>query len=369
MLNGLDHRPPAGGGIWLYPGYGRPRPFKGGNSLPLREITWEGTATLLWDNLFKRFGLPDKIISDRDPIFAAHTFQELLKLLNIKLNLTTAYRPQSDGSTERINQEIKAYLSIYCMSHLEDWLHSLSTLEFTHNNQRHAERVHTPFELIQGNSPISIPITFSHTKFLSIEEKMKQMINDREEALVAHELARTRIANKKQSNFISFEKNQVWLDMRNLKMNHHKKIAPKREGPFEIDEVLGPVTYWLIHGRYTMCFMQWYSDHTSKMKSMETTIQGPYLNYSKEKRYMKWKQFSNINEGEEDTNTMSNGKVIWSPKQHGKINQPSPMMATWFDNTKININYRNRLDDKEQRNSKRRKTIKTQRNIKEKPFY
>jgi hypothetical protein len=166
-----------------------------------------------------------------------------LKLLNIKLNLTTAYRPQSDGSTERINQEIKAYLSIYCMSHLEDWLHSLSTLEFTHNNQRHAERVHTPFELIQGNSPISIPITFSHTKFLSIEEKMKQMINDREEALVAHELARTRIANKKQSNFISFEKNQVWLDMRNLKMNHHKKIAPKREGPFEIDEVLGPVTY------------------------------------------------------------------------------------------------------------------------------
>ena len=81
------------------------------------------------------------------------------------------------------------------------------------------------------------------------------MINDREEALAAHELARTRIANRKQSNFTPFKKNQkVGLDTRNLKMNYHKKITPKREGPFEIEEVLGPVTYqlklpttWKIH--------------------------------------------------------------------------------------------------------------------------
>jgi hypothetical protein len=84
---------------------------------------------------------------------------------------------------------------------------------------------------------------------------MKRMINDREEALAAHELARTRITNQKQSKFIPFEKGQkVWLDTRNLKMSHHKKITPKCEGPFEIDEALGPVTYrlklpesWKIH--------------------------------------------------------------------------------------------------------------------------
>jgi hypothetical protein len=73
---------------------------------------------------------------------------------------------------------------------------------------------------------------------------MKRMISDRKEALAVHELARTRIANQKQSKFVPFEKDQkVCLDTRNLKMSHHKKIAPKREGPFEIDEVLGPVTY------------------------------------------------------------------------------------------------------------------------------
>jgi hypothetical protein len=78
-------------------------------------------------------------------------------------------------------------------------------------------------------------------KFPTIEEKMKRMINDREEALAVHKLARTRIANWKQSKFVPFKKNQkVWLDMRNLKMSHHKKITLKREGPFE---VLGLVTY------------------------------------------------------------------------------------------------------------------------------
>jgi hypothetical protein len=57
---------------------------------------------------------------------------------------------------------------------------------------------------------------------------MKQMISDREEALAVHELARTRIANWKQSKFVPFKKGQkVWLDTRNLKMNHHKKIALK----------------------------------------------------------------------------------------------------------------------------------------------
>ena len=47
-----------------------------------------------------------------------------------------------------------------------------------------------PFELLYGESPIAIPMTFEHTKYPSIKEKIKRMIKDREEALVAHELAR-----------------------------------------------------------------------------------------------------------------------------------------------------------------------------------
>jgi Integrase core domain len=99
-----------------------------------KNLTQEGAGQLLLDNLYKRFGLPDKMLSDQGPQFAAKAFCKLLKLLGIKSNLTTAYHPQTDGATERVNQEIEAYLSIYCSVHPMEWKNSLSTLEFTHNN-------------------------------------------------------------------------------------------------------------------------------------------------------------------------------------------------------------------------------------------
>ena len=140
-----------------------------------KTITSEDTGKLLLENLYKRFRLPDKIISDRGPQFASKSFVKLLKLLGITSALSTAYHPQTDGTTEQVNQEIEAYLSIYCTSHPEDWLMAIHTLEFTHNNRRHADRQSTPFELMFGNSPIAIPYTFKNTKFPNLKDKMKTL--------------------------------------------------------------------------------------------------------------------------------------------------------------------------------------------------
>jgi len=65
-----------------------------------------GVAMLLLDHVYKRFGLPDKIISDRDPHFASQLFQKLGRLLSIRLAMSTAYHPQTDRQTEHINQEV-----------------------------------------------------------------------------------------------------------------------------------------------------------------------------------------------------------------------------------------------------------------------
>jgi hypothetical protein len=108
---------------------------------------------------------------------------------------------------------------------------------------------------MNGKAPIAIPMTFKNTKFSSVAEKIKNLVTSREEALAAHELARSHMVERIKSNFVPFKKGQmVWLDSRHLKTNYHKKMAPKREGPFEIEEVLGPVTYrwkllesWQIH--------------------------------------------------------------------------------------------------------------------------
>ena len=92
------------------------------------------TTRLFIENVYKQFGLPDKIITDCGGQFDSLFFQELCKALEIKSALTTAFHPQSDGSTELFNQEIELYLSIYCISNPQDWSNALPTLEFTHNN-------------------------------------------------------------------------------------------------------------------------------------------------------------------------------------------------------------------------------------------
>jgi transposase InsO family protein len=74
---------------------------KGAILIPMtKTLTQEGAGQLLLDNLYKQFGLPDKMLSDRGPQFAAKAFHKLLKLLGIKSNLTTAHHLQTDGATE-----------------------------------------------------------------------------------------------------------------------------------------------------------------------------------------------------------------------------------------------------------------------------
>ena len=211
-----------------------------------KTITVKHVAELLLEHLYKWFGLPDEFISDRGPQFTAHAFKELLKLLEITSKLWTTYHPQTDGATERMNQEIEAYLLIFCLSFPEDWAKKLYLVEFTHNNQWHADRKHSPFELMHGEPPKAMPMTFEKTKYPLIEQCMHNLIQDREEALTAHELAMRRIADRRKNNFIPFKKgDKVWLDTRNIKVTHNPKIGPRREGPFEISDVLGPLIYWL----------------------------------------------------------------------------------------------------------------------------
>ena len=68
-----------------------------------------------------------------------------------------------------------------------------------------------------GESPVAIPLSYESTKYPAMEDRMKALLRNREEALAAHELARGRIAERRKSTFIPFRKgDQVWLDSRNL---------------------------------------------------------------------------------------------------------------------------------------------------------
>jgi len=82
--------------------------------IPTTEKTSaEGLARLFRDNVWKLHSLPESIISDRGPQFAAELMRELNEMLGIKSKLSTVFHPQTDRQTERVNQELEQYLRMF----------------------------------------------------------------------------------------------------------------------------------------------------------------------------------------------------------------------------------------------------------------
>jgi hypothetical protein len=71
-------------------------------------------AKLLLTQVWKQHRLPEDIVSDKDSKFISHFWQSLMNLLSIKLNLSTAFHPQTERQTERVNQTLEAYMRNYC---------------------------------------------------------------------------------------------------------------------------------------------------------------------------------------------------------------------------------------------------------------
>jgi len=86
----------------------------------------EGTSAeelvrLFRDNVWKLHGLPESIVLDRGPQFAAEMTKELNRILGIKMKLSISYNPQTDGQTERINQKLEQYLRFFIDHRQKDW--------------------------------------------------------------------------------------------------------------------------------------------------------------------------------------------------------------------------------------------------------
>jgi len=82
--------------------------------IPTTEKTLaERLARLFRDNVWKLHGLPESIISDRGPQFAAGLMRELNEMLGIKSKLSMAFYPQTDRQMERVNQELEQYLRMF----------------------------------------------------------------------------------------------------------------------------------------------------------------------------------------------------------------------------------------------------------------
>ena len=89
-------------------------------------------ARLYFENVFRHHGLSRCIISDRDPLFTSHFWRSLMTQLRTRLNMSTAYHPQTDGQTERTHRTIEQILRGFIHAQHDDWLHVLPLAEFSY---------------------------------------------------------------------------------------------------------------------------------------------------------------------------------------------------------------------------------------------
>ncbi|GJP81062.1 hypothetical protein CLOP_g11242 [Closterium sp. NIES-67] len=122
---------------------------KMGHFIPTHTTTrTEETAQLFVRYIISQHGIPTTIISDRDPKFTSKFWKELMSLLGTKLAMSSAYHPQTDGQTERLNQIVEQLLRAACKDDISKWDLHLPVLEFAYNNATHAATGQTSFSSV-----------------------------------------------------------------------------------------------------------------------------------------------------------------------------------------------------------------------------
>jgi hypothetical protein len=115
-----------------------------------QSITAPQTAGLFWREVVRQHGVPEAILSDRDSKFTSSFWQELWKLMGTKLPMSTAYHPQSDGQTERMNRLMEEILRSYVHDTGDDWDEHLTAAELAVNTSKQSSTQFTPFFLNFG---------------------------------------------------------------------------------------------------------------------------------------------------------------------------------------------------------------------------
>ncbi|MBW0563249.1 hypothetical protein O181_102964 [Austropuccinia psidii MF-1] len=110
-------------------------------------ITSLDLAHLFINNIFSKHGLPSSIVSDRGPLFGFSFWTNLCQQLKISRDLSTAYHPETDRQTERVNQILEQYLWMYVSYHQDDWNTWFPLAEFSYNNSDHSSTKQSRFSL------------------------------------------------------------------------------------------------------------------------------------------------------------------------------------------------------------------------------
>ncbi|MBW0549399.1 hypothetical protein O181_089114 [Austropuccinia psidii MF-1] len=214
----------------------------------MSSITSLELAHLFIKNIFSKHGLPSSIVSDRGSVFFSSFWTNLCQKLKASRDLSTAYHPETDGKTERVNQILEQYLLIYVSYHQDDWNTWLPLAEFSYNSSDHSSTKQSPFFTFYGRDPqfYSAQITQdtpSGKLSTNIQSVQKDVKRELEVAINRFK----RYADKSRASPLVLNPGDiVWLSFKNIKSTRPtKKLSERWLGCFPILKKVSTHSYHL----------------------------------------------------------------------------------------------------------------------------
>ncbi|KAJ8495689.1 hypothetical protein ONZ45_g12751 [Pleurotus djamor] len=209
-----------------------------------------GAANLFLQHVWKLHGLPNAVVSDRGTQFIAEFTREIYEKLGIQLAASTSYHPQTDGQTERCNQELEQYLRTYTNQRQNNWAQLLPMAEFAYNNHIHNTTQQTPFILDTGRHP---RMGFEPRTSGRVEEakefvsRMKTAVEEAKSAIAKAQDDMKRYYDQRRTPMPHLNPgDKVWLDSSDINLYQpSKKLAHARLGPYKILAKVGKMSYRL----------------------------------------------------------------------------------------------------------------------------
>lgn len=132
-------------------------------------------AKVVFDNVVKLHGLPKSIVLDRDKVFTSIFWEELFKLMGTQLVFSSAYHPQTDGRTERVNQCLEMYLRCMVYDDPKQWKTLLPQAEFWYNTSFHSSLGCSPFHAMYGYDTSMRYVQSSCSSENSVHEMVQEL--------------------------------------------------------------------------------------------------------------------------------------------------------------------------------------------------